>query len=303
MRISSILIFFFVLNLPGYGQNRSTSDWTNFGSSHISKWIQVAPGKLGPNALPVPEMDYAGIDSSSRIEAGLHSHFMKGDTAVNSYLAFQWTVVPKKVAVKFWGFPTETFRMNNEVRDERQIYYDDKGWITNGGDLWISTFLQIVKGRGMCPDIVLNYSMKTTTGSILQARYTDGMAHYFYLSLGKSFFPDNGFFDEIRMAGMGGFYEWQTNKVEMAQDEGPLVEMGIKLRHNSFILANEVGGYRGYDAYKFIGEKGFNDPLVYRVKLIRESTRFDWKLEYKTGWNDYNYNTFKFEMAYKFRIL
>jgi hypothetical protein len=297
--LASLLL---ILTIGSFGQSRSTKNWVDFGSNHISKWVQVAPGTMGPNALPVPEMDYAEIDKESSFTAGIHSHFMKGDTAVNSYLAFQWTVVPQKVAVKFWGFPTETFRMNNEVRTARQIYYDDKGWKTTGGDLWISTFLQLIKNRGKWPDVLLNYSLKTTTGSILHARYTDGMAHYFYLSLGKSFFPKNNFFNEIRIAGMGGFYEWQTNKVEMAQDEGPLFEAGVKIRHKNFILANEIGGYQGYDAYDFIGIKGFNDPLVYRLRLIKQGVNFDWKLEYKTGWQDYNYTTFKLEMVYRFTI-
>ena len=134
MRIT-FLLFLLIFSIPTFSQSRSTSDWTNFGSSHISKWIQVAPGKMGPNALPVPEMDYAEIGAQSSFEAGIHSHVMKGDTAVNSYFAFQWSVVPEKIAVKLWGFPTETFRMNNEVRDERQIYYDDEGWKTTTGDL------------------------------------------------------------------------------------------------------------------------------------------------------------------------
>ncbi|QGY44478.1 hypothetical protein GM418_12655 [Maribellus comscasis] len=301
MRISFVLLLL-LLSCSAYSQSRSTKEWINFGSSHISKWIQVAPGKLGPNALPVPEMDYAEIGTQSEFEAGIHSHFMKGDTAVNSYLAFQWTVVPEKVAFKLWGFPTETFRMNNEIRDERQIFYDDKGWQTSGGDLWISTFIQLMKNRGNWPDLVLNYSMKTTTGSILHARYTDGMAHYFYLSLGKSFYPNNSFFDEIRLAAMGGFYEWQTNKVEMAQDEGPLFEAGIKVKHNSFVLANEIGGYFAYGAYHFMGVKGYNNPIIYRLRLIKEGKKMDWKLEYKTGWQDYNYTTFKIEVAYHFTI-
>ena len=99
---------------------------------------------------------------------------------------------------------------------------------------------------------------------------------------------------------MGGFYEWQTNKVEMAQDEGPLFEAGIKLSHRDFSLASEFGGYSGYDAYDFIGAKGFNDPLVYRLRLIKKGGNFDWKLEYKTGLQDYNYTTFKFEVIYWF---
>lgn len=301
MRISAIFIFLF-LSFSIYGQTRKTSDWINFGSNHVSKWIQVAPGKMGPNALPVPEMDYAQVANRSGFEAGTHFNVMKGDTSISSFLAFDWAVVPEKVAVKIWGFPTETFRTNNEVRDDRQIYYDDTGWMTGGGDIWISTFIQIIKDRNKWPDVVLNYSLKTTTGSILHARYTDAPVHYFYAAFGKSFFPENHFLSEVRVAGMGGFYIWQTNKVEMAQDEGPLFEAGVKIRHKTISLMNEVGGYWGYGAYDFLGVKSFAAPIVYRAKLLKEGERFDWKLEYRTGWKDYKYTTFIFGVAYRFNV-
>ena len=303
LRIKQVLlliIFSLALLLELFGQSRSTKDWTDFGSSHVNKWIQVAPGTMGPNALPVPEMDYAQIEGSSSLETGIHAHFMKGDTAVNSWLNFRWIVVPEKVEVSFWGFPTETFRLTNEVRDERQIYCDDPGWITHQGDLWISTRIQILKNHKKLPDITLNYSFKNTTGLMKHARYSDAGTNYFYLALGKSFFPEAGILDELRIAGLGGFYLWQTNKVEMAQDEGPLIEAGLKLRKNNFSVANEIGGYFGYDAYEYIGVTGNNDPLVYRLNIEKSGKSIDWKAEFITGLNDYNYNTFKMGITYRF---
>jgi len=148
----------------------------------------------------------------------------------------------------------------------------------------------------------MNYTNKTTTGMNFHARYTDASVNYFYLAFGKSFFPKNQFIDEIRIAGLAGFYVWQTNKVEMAQDEGPVLEAGIKIRHKSFWLINEFGGYSGYDAYKRYGAPGFNDPLIYRLMGIKQGKNFDWKLEFNTGWQDYNYTAFKFEVAYRFKI-
>jgi hypothetical protein len=255
---------------------------------------------MGPNALPVPEMDYAQVAVSSSLETGIHAHFMKGDTSVNSYLSLNWIVVPEKVEVRFWGFPTETFRITNEVRDERQIYYDDPGWITHQGDLWISTRIQILKNHKKLPDITLNYTFKNSTGLMKHGRYSDAGTNYFYLAFGKSFFPKIKIFDELRIAGLGGFYLWQTNKVEMAQDEGPLIEAGLKLRKNNFSLASEMGGYFGYDVYEFIGVTGNNDPLVYRLNIEKSGKSIDWKAEFITGINDYYYHTFKMGITYRF---
>jgi len=291
------------LLLPAFwvsGQSRPTGNWMDFGSSHISKWLQIAPAKLGPNALPVPAMDFARLDSLSNIETGVHAHYMEGDRGVNSYLSLYWSVVPKRVVVHVWGFPTETFQTDNSVRDERQIYYDDTGWITEPGDIWISTFIQLVRDRKNLPDITLNYSTKTTTGGAIQGRFTDAPANYYYIAFGKSVFPEKGFIDEVRFAAMGGFYVWQTNKVELAQDEGPLYQFGLDLKHKRLNWRNEIGGYKGYDAYQYMGVRGYNDPLIIRSNITRSGKIFDYKLEYQTGLHDYFYNTFRFSVFYNF---
>lgn len=298
MRNLLIVTIFLLISVNLFSQSRDRSGWIDFGSSHVNKWLQIAPAKLGPNALPVPEMDYAQIGKSSKLEAGIHSHFMEGDTAVNSYLNIHWVVVSEKVEVSFWGYPSETFHMTNHVRDDRQIFYDDEGWITNQGDLWISTRIQLLKNRKRLPDITLNYTFKSTTGHPKHGRYSDAGTTYFYAAFGKSFLPVNTFLDEIRVAGMAGYYIWQTNKVEMAQDEGPLFEAGLRLTHKKISVLNEIGGYSGYDAYDYIGITGNNDPVVYRLKFLLAGKVFNWKAEFMTGLNDYHYNTFKLNLAY-----
>lgn len=296
----SVLIFFILFVFSGFGQSRSTSEWTDFGSDHINKWLQIAPGKLGPNALPVPFMDYGLLDSLSSIETGVNAHFMKGDRSVNSYLSYYWAVVPKRVVVHVWGFPTETFRTHNSVRNDRQIYYDDNDWMTKTGDLWISTYVQIVKDRNYWPDITINYSAKTTIGDAVQGRYTDAPANYYYLAFGKSIFPKSGLIDEIRLGALTGFYVWQTNKVELAQDEGVLYELGVDLKHRNLSWRNEIGGYNAYGGYQFIGVDDNNDPLIFRTNFKSAGEFFDWKLEFQTGFRDYDYQTIRISVFYKF---
>lgn len=300
MKINFLFLFLLVPVFWVFGQSRPTGEWIDFGSSHINKWLQIAPAKLGPNALPVPAMDFARLDSLSNIETGVHAHFMKGDRGVNSYVSLFWSVVPKRVVVNVWGFPTETFQTDNSVRDERQIYYDDTGWITQAGDIWISTFIQLVRDRKNLPDITINYSAKTTAGGAIQGRFTDAPANYYYIAFGKSVMPKNGFIDEVRFAAMGGFYVWQTNKVEMAQDEGPLYQFGLDLKHRRLNWKNEIGGYNGYDAYQYMGVHGYNDPLIYRTSMRISSRNFDVKAEYQCGLHDYLYQTFRLSVFCKF---
>jgi hypothetical protein len=283
-----------------FGQSRPTTDWINFGSGHINQWLQIAPAKLGPNSLPVPMMDYARLDSVSNLELGVHTHFMNGDKAVNSYFSFYWAPVPERVVVQIWGFPTETFHTENFVRDERQIYYDDTGWITQNGDIWFSTSLQLIKGRKKFPDLVFGYSHKTTLGRADQGRFTDGGAENYYAAFGKSVYPKGKFLTEIRFGLMLGYYIWQTNKVEMAQDEGILFQTGVELKHHKWLWKNEFGGYNAYDAYRYIGVRGSNDPLIVRSNLLKQGKRLNYKAEYQFGLHDYHYNTFRLSVFYKF---
>jgi hypothetical protein len=80
-----------------FSQSRDRSGWNDFGSSHVNKWLQITPAKLGPNALPVPEMDYAQIGKSSNWKA----EFMTGlnDYHYNTFklnLVYDFGLLTKK---------------------------------------------------------------------------------------------------------------------------------------------------------------------------------------------------------------
>lgn len=298
-----LVLLFFVGTVNA--QTRDRSEWIDFGSNHATKWLQYAPGKMGPNALLVPRMDYARVKTEQEIEVGAHYHQMTGDTSINSFFRYNWVLAPGRASVEIWGQPSETYRMTNEVRDDRQIYYDDEGWSTEPGDLLISTYVQIWKDLRFVPDFSICYSLKTTTGDDYNARFTDASMNYFYVAFGKSFYFDGGIVDEIRLAGFYGFYVWQVNKVEMAQDEGPVFETGIHLRKDGLNLYGEFGGYKGYDAYDFMNRhSGYNiipsnDPLIVRIRAEYALERFDVTAEYQHGFRDYQYETFRLGLIYR----
>jgi hypothetical protein len=303
----TIILFIILLPLVSFSQSRDQSDWIDFGSTSAAQYLQIAPGTLGPNALLVPRMDYAKVGDESELEVGCHYHQMYGDTAVNSFVRFYWNIAPGRAAVEIWGQPSETFRLINELRDERQIYYDDDGWTTIAGDLLVSTYVQILKDQRIWPDVSINYTLKTTTGDNYDGRYTNASMNYFYLAIAKSLLFDKGPVDEIRLAGMGGFYVWQTNKVMMAQDEGAVMEVGLQLRKESFNFYTEFGGYSGYDAYQFLcdqyGEKtiqGHNDPLILRMRMEKTGKHFNYSAEYQTGFRDYDYQTLRLGVTLHF---
>lgn len=308
MRIKFPFLFLTFIPFLALSQARDRSNWIDFGGDHNNKWLQIAPGKLGPNALPVPRMDYARVGKENKIEAGAHYHNMPGDTAINSFFCFYWAVAPGRVAVEIYGNPSESFRMSNALRNDRQIFLDDTGWITEAGDLFISTYIQLLKEKKYIPGLSLSYTLKTTTGSNHHGRYTDAEMNNFYLVAGKSFCFENGIIDEIRVAGLLGFYVWQTNRVAMTQDEGRMFETAIQLRKKTFSLYSEFGGYWGWDAYEYLDKisgldkiQGNNDPLISRTRLEKTGKHFDFTFEYQTGLRDYHYQTFRLGVIYHFQ--
>jgi hypothetical protein len=253
-------------------------------------------------------MDWARVGTENKIETGVHYHNMPGDTAINSFFSLYWVIAPGRAAVEIWGVPSETFHLSNALRDDRQIYLDDKGWTSEVGDLFISTYIQLLKETKWIPGVSISYTLKTTTGGNQNGRYTDAEMNNFYLAMGKSFYFEKGILDEIRIAGMLGFYVWQTNKEAMGQDEGRLNEAGIQLRKKTFNLYTEYAGYHGWGAYEYLDKisgqnriEGNDNPLILRSRFEKTGKHFDFTLEYQTGFRDYHYQTFRLGVIYHFQ--
>ena len=294
-----------------FAQNRYNNNWIDYGQEGWGpgQWLQIAPGKMGPNALPVPRMDYARVGNKYKIEIGADYHYMPGDTSVNSFLSFYWPVVPGKVAVEIYGQPSETFRTSDELRSVRQIWYNDPGWKTIPGDLLVRTYIQLIRDKNFFPDISISYTIKSSTGDNIDARYTNSTMNNFCLAFGKSFYINKLLIDEIRIAGLGGFYVWETNINDMAQDEGPVYLLGLQLQKAGYSIFTEIGGYSAYGAYNHLEPvveqtiEDYNDPLIFRGRIEKTGSKFNMKAEYQTGLNnDYPYQTFRLGFIYKFAV-
>ncbi|MDP4185873.1 MAG: hypothetical protein Q8862_12035, partial [Bacteroidota bacterium] len=279
----------------GYGQTRSHPPFVSRDGDDVYKYLLFAPGMMGPNALPVPNVAHGRVGETLDLELGVDGHSMTGDHAVNSYFNLYYPIVSGVVAIQLFAYPTETFRMSNAVRDQRQIYYDDTGVITQTGDLYFLTELQILKNRKWFPDMAFTYAYKTTTGDVKHARYTHSPAHYFHISLGKEY-SLNSFVRKMGFYGMGGLFVWQTNREEVSQDEGPLFGFENKLWVKHFCLTQSISGYHAYE------ETGENKPVIYKVKMGREGKKLDVGIEYQKGLRNYYYNTLRLSIVFHFPV-
>lgn len=285
---SSLLLFLGIMAVFSlFGQNRTHPPFKSRVESHVHKYLLLAPGMMGPNALPVPEIGNGVIGDRGFAELGAHSHFLKNDNGVNSFLRFYFPIVADVIAIDIWGYPTETFRMRNERRDELQIYYDDTGRITQGGDLWLATSIQLIRNHKWLPNMVGKVALKTTSGNLDHARFTDSPAQYFQLSTGKQW-------NNWRLNATGGFYVWQTNREEVSQDEGLMWGAEVRWQPKRFQVYQSVSGYHAYE------QTGENRPVI-----LKSGASYRWKkaqveIEYQTGIQHYYYETVRLSFRYFF---
>jgi len=88
------LLFLFAIFLSGIGFSQGTPNWiwwcqnvncTGNPEEHWVDFIEIAPGYMGPNALPVPEVSKGIIDNELRAEVGIQAHFGDGDDTQNLF--------------------------------------------------------------------------------------------------------------------------------------------------------------------------------------------------------------------------
>lgn len=289
------IIQFLAISSFMYSQDEG-HDWWNkkHNWDGISPWysyLTYSPAYFGPNALPVPEIRDARIDSNMSLEGSVDLHFSQGDNTQNLFIKFRYPFLGGRIAVEVFGVPVEHYIMDTITRDERAARcYDCEG--TAMGDLYISTVIQILRDKGAWPDLVLGFTLRTASGNMLgDARYTDAPGYYFDLSAGKSFKLSSKFL--IRPYAMLGFYVWQTNRDDYHQNDAFLYGLGLSAYSSRYEFNAKWGGYKGY-----IGNG--DAPVVIRANAIYKLKKIHLKLGFQQGLNDFEYTSFRLGSIFYF---
>lgn len=288
--------FIFLILLPVIAFSQDDYRWWNEkhnwdGKTHWSSYMILSPGYMGPNALPVPDFHNALIYPESFLEAGGDAHISQGDKTYNIFSRLHYVIPSKVFAFEVYIVPVEYFKMTEETRDERFARgYSGEG--AAGGDFYFSSKLQILRSHKTIPDILMNMSIKTASGTgLANARFTDGMGYYFDFSLGKTFKLTNR--STIRPFLLAGFYAWQVNRTDNRQDDALIYGGGCDIGFNNFTITNSAGGYSGYLDTR-------DKPLVYRFKILYEKRDWNFLFQFQQGLRDFEYSSFRVGMQYKF---
>ncbi|MDX1907181.1 MAG: hypothetical protein SF053_09125 [Bacteroidia bacterium] len=250
--------------LTGLGAVAQVYDWAAIvgwdGVSHWSRYLIYAPGYLGPNALPVPALPDGRTDTVSWIGTGLAGHTKPGDQTANLLTQFMYTPAPGRVAFELYLVPHEVFRMTREEFARRHAHVSGLDDRAATGDLHINSYLQLLRGRRVLPDLQLRVSLRTaSSNSRAAARYTDAPGYYMDLNWGRDLSAAAAR-HRWRLYGTLGFYVWQLNTGEQPQNDAVLYGLGFSYTHPRLQIGQDCTGYAGYL------DNG-DRPLVLRTRI------------------------------------
>lgn len=254
--------------------------WNNIhqwdGITPWTSYIPNTPGKMGPNALPVPDNQIGRIDTQLTLLVAQEWHQAPGDFTTNAFLRAN-VPIKKAVALQVWWVPVAYFATDTMVRDMRAARTRSARGLATG-DVYISTLVPIVTDKAHWPDILLNINLKTASGTRLQdARFADAPGYFFELSAGKDFnWPSVWGNAKLRWYASAGFLAYQTSRLDYYQNDAIMAGGGIDVSSKRFTLRCQLNGYAGY-------LKDLDTPVVGRVEMQYHPKNTKWFVRLQNG--------------------
>ena len=87
------------------------------GKTHWSRYIISSPNKMGPNALPIPDLDDGRIQNEHALKFSALAHLGKGDHTFNPRLQLTYALVPERISFDLFMVPVEYFNMSHEKKN------------------------------------------------------------------------------------------------------------------------------------------------------------------------------------------
>jgi len=274
MKKNLILLLVIVCQQGVYSQVRYSSSW------------------FGPNANPVPEFTDATIPSKTTISLMGDYYFGHGDRTKNGYIKVDIPLLSERVSLKIWSAVLEHYQTTEEVMQNRGANTTSGSEV---GDIYVQTRIRLWKEQKNRPSIILNSTLKTASAkSYATRRYFDTPGYYFDVEMGKSFFTKSSFISEIRLVADAGFLCWETTN--SAQDDAPMYGGKIILGNQDWKIENTLSGYWGW---KNLKDKTYGDvPLVYSLKLIKQTKNLNYFAQYQYGIHDFPYNQIRVGVSF-----
>ncbi|MEY2948911.1 MAG: hypothetical protein RLZZ248_112 [Bacteroidota bacterium] len=214
------------------------------GETAWTQYLIFSPGRMGPNALPVPSFSNGQVDSSHHLSWTNQLTFTKGESTYSTILEAQYVPLPHRLSFRLFWMPLEWFRTSHFLKTERKVFhefYDDQ---TAMGDVYLETSHALIHRSHYSAVLRLGYKFAASS-HLGAARFTDTPGYYFDISFVRNFPLSTQ--ANFALSAMTGLYIWQTNNSPVhRQNDAFLYSVQLKLNHtySTFILG--LGGYIGY---------------------------------------------------------
>ena len=251
------------------------------GVSHWSEFLIFSPRFSGPNAMPVPLTSTGKVTNSSFVSLGGHYQGLAGDRTGNLTFYAGHTFLKNRISIDVFMVPIEVYKLSDQRKIERNVYFENFDKKTAIGDLYINTNVQLFNEKQHAVDVAIRIGVKTASSGLDNpARFIDSPGYYFDGSLGRTFSEGSA---QIRPFLMLGFFAWQTNDEALRQNDAFLYGLGTSVYVSDWTFVQTL---RGYSGYHDIGDK----PVVLRTSVRKKQGRFGFNINYQYGIRHYRYH-------------
>ena len=253
---------------------------------------------FGPNANPLPEFTDATIPAKTTISLMGDYYFGHGDHTENGYAKIEFPLIPERVSFKVWSTILEHYQVTDQLSAKRQMLDGNTVGKANG-DIYFQTRILLLKEKANAPDIILNTTLKTASGTYQQyRRYFNTPGYYFDAEIGKSFHTKSNLISEIRAVANVGFMCWETER-QSTQDDAPMYGGKIIIGNANWKLENTLSGYWGWMHTNVRYGADYGDaPLVYSAKVTKLTKNINYFAQYQYGIKDFPYQQLRLGVSF-----
>jgi hypothetical protein len=250
------------------------------GHTHWSRYIQIVPKYMGPNALSVPMINNGSIDSTTSIGMTANAHISNGDNTQNLVLYGNYTTKNNSIAIDIQFVPYEQFQVSHQKKTERKVFFLDYYKNKCVGDVTANTTFQLFPGKRDKIQLAMRLGLRMPSGGLLgAARYGDVPAYWIDAGGGIPFRNSNW-----KWIGMAGFLVWQTNEDKHRQDDAILFGTGFEWNKNGLRLQAYATGFSGY-------RNNGDRPTLARLSLEKKKNRKVFIFRLQQGLHDFAYTS------------
>lgn len=271
-------------------------DYPNAAGPVRKRYINLSPGYMGPNALPVLRLMNGSYDENLWLDVQGAWHGGNGDKTENIFIRMNIPVAKDRVNLYFFLNPYEKWETNAQVRDERRMMnLAARG--NDFGDLLFGVNFFLLNEEKHFINASMNIEVKTTLGSGLSnARYTDHGMYTYSGHIGRTLIQKERY--SFLLKSMAGFVTWQTNMNRLPggssqfQNDAFLFGLGFEGTYGKWEIDSDFSGYSGY-----IGNR--DNPLFWRSQIQYNMSRLGIRAEYEYGLRWWAWDSIKVGIRYQ----